>query len=151
MWNNKNNKKLFSFMSNLQTYYHFKLNFQKVDQHTGSKWFIHGTKRHKDKQYYIFIYLIFLFKIVLCIWHRTWYSPFAQAGSWYSLCHFLRPDSPTLEYMMLSWMRTQNDTFRDQPRHIQQGRKLLASRHRFSQGAVRVHDIRLSDQKIANS
>ena len=29
----KNNKKLFSHMSNLQTYY-FKLDFQKVDQHT---------------------------------------------------------------------------------------------------------------------
>ena len=25
-------------MSNLQTYYHFKLDFQKVDQHTGDKW-----------------------------------------------------------------------------------------------------------------
>ena len=37
-------------MSNLQTYYHFKLNFQKVDQHTGDKWSIHGTKRRKDKQ-----------------------------------------------------------------------------------------------------
>ena len=35
-------------MSNLQTYYHFKLDFQKVDQHTGGKWLIHGTKRHKD-------------------------------------------------------------------------------------------------------
>ena len=33
MWNNQNNKKLFSFMSNLQNYYHFKLDFQKVDQH----------------------------------------------------------------------------------------------------------------------
>ena len=32
-------------MSNLQTYYHFKLDFQKVDQHAGSKWIIHGTKR----------------------------------------------------------------------------------------------------------
>ena len=31
---NKINKKMFSFMSNLQTYYHFKLDFQKVDQHT---------------------------------------------------------------------------------------------------------------------
>ena len=30
-------------MSNLQTYYHFKLDFQKVDQHTGGKWLIHGT------------------------------------------------------------------------------------------------------------
>ena len=35
-------------MSNLQTYYHFKLDFQKVDHHTGGKWLIHGTKRHKD-------------------------------------------------------------------------------------------------------
>ena len=37
-------------MSNLQTYYHFKLDFQKVDQHTGETWLIHGTRRHKDKQ-----------------------------------------------------------------------------------------------------
>ena len=28
-------------MSNLQTYYHFKLDFQKVDQLTGGKWLIH--------------------------------------------------------------------------------------------------------------
>ena len=37
-------------MSNLQTYYHFQLDFLKVDQHTGGKWLIHGTKRHKDNQ-----------------------------------------------------------------------------------------------------
>ena len=37
-------------MSNLQTYYHFKLDFQKGDQHTGDKWSIHDTKRHKDNQ-----------------------------------------------------------------------------------------------------
>ena len=37
-------------MSNLQTYYHFKLDFQKVDQQTGYKWLIHGTKRRKDNQ-----------------------------------------------------------------------------------------------------
>ena len=37
-------------MSNLQTYNHFALDFQKVDQHTGGKWLIHGTKRHKDNQ-----------------------------------------------------------------------------------------------------
>ena len=37
-------------MSNLQTYYHLKLDYQKVDKHTGGKWFIHGTKRHKDNQ-----------------------------------------------------------------------------------------------------
>ena len=42
MWNNQNNKKMFSLMSNLQTYYHFKLDFQKVDQHTGGKWIIHA-------------------------------------------------------------------------------------------------------------
>ena len=36
-------------MSNLQTYY-FKLDFRKVDQHTGGKWLIHGTKRRKDNQ-----------------------------------------------------------------------------------------------------
>ena len=37
-------------MSNLQTYYHFQLAFQKVDQHTGGKWLIPGTKRRKDNQ-----------------------------------------------------------------------------------------------------
>ena len=40
-------------MSNLlfyQTYYQSKLDFQNVDQHTGSKWLIHGTKRRKDNQ-----------------------------------------------------------------------------------------------------
>ena len=38
-------------MSNLQTYYHFKLDFQNVDQHRqGGKWLIHGTKRRKDNQ-----------------------------------------------------------------------------------------------------
>ena len=34
MWNNKKQQKIVSLMSNLQTYYHFKLDFQKVDQHT---------------------------------------------------------------------------------------------------------------------
>ena len=42
-------KKLFSIMSNLQTHYHFKLDFQKVDQHTGDKW-IHCTNQCKDNQ-----------------------------------------------------------------------------------------------------
>ena len=37
-------------MSNLQTYYHLKLDFQKVDQHTGGQWLIHSTKRHKVNQ-----------------------------------------------------------------------------------------------------
>ena len=37
-------------MSNLQTYYHFKLDFQKGHQHTGRKWLIHGTKHREDNQ-----------------------------------------------------------------------------------------------------
>ena len=37
-------------MSNLQTYYHFKLNFEKVAQHSGGKWLIPGTKHRKDNQ-----------------------------------------------------------------------------------------------------
>ena len=37
-------KRLFSIMSNLQTHYHLKRDFQKVDQHTGGKGLIHGTK-----------------------------------------------------------------------------------------------------------
>ena len=41
---------LFSFLSNLQTYYHFQLDFQKVDQHTGGKWLIHDTKHRKANQ-----------------------------------------------------------------------------------------------------
>ena len=45
----KKEKQLFSLMSNLQTYY-FKLDFQKVDQHTGGKCLIHGTKHRKDNQ-----------------------------------------------------------------------------------------------------
>ena len=37
-------------MSNLHTYCHLKLDFQKVDQHTGGQWLAHGTKRRKDNQ-----------------------------------------------------------------------------------------------------
>ena len=47
---NETMKKLFSIMSNLQTHYHFKLDFQKIDQHAGGKWLIHGTKHHNDNQ-----------------------------------------------------------------------------------------------------
>ena len=43
-------KHLFSIMSNLQTHYHFKLDFQKVDQFTEGKWLIPSTKHHKDNQ-----------------------------------------------------------------------------------------------------
>ena len=37
-------------MSNLQTYHHFQLDFQKVEQHRLGKLLIHGTKRRKDNQ-----------------------------------------------------------------------------------------------------
>ena len=43
-------KKLFSIMPNLQAHYHFKLDSPKVDQLTGGKWLIHGTKCCKDNQ-----------------------------------------------------------------------------------------------------
>ena len=46
----KTMKKLFSIMSNLQTHYHFKLDLWKVDQHTGGKWLIHGTKHCEENQ-----------------------------------------------------------------------------------------------------
>ena len=35
-------------MANLQTHYQLRLNFQNVEQHTGGKSLIHGTKHHKD-------------------------------------------------------------------------------------------------------
>ena len=37
-------------MSNLQTHYHFKLDFQKVDQHTEGTWLTPGIKRLNDSQ-----------------------------------------------------------------------------------------------------
>ena len=43
-------KKVFPVMSNLQTHYYFKLDFQKVDLHPGGNWLIHGTKHHKGHQ-----------------------------------------------------------------------------------------------------
>ena len=43
-------RKLVSIMSHLQTHYHFKLNFQKADQHTWGKWLIYGIKHCKDNQ-----------------------------------------------------------------------------------------------------
>ena len=36
MWNNQKQQKLFSPISNAQTYYHFKQDFQIEDQHTTS-------------------------------------------------------------------------------------------------------------------
>ena len=50
MWNNQKQQKSCFPLSNLKTYYHFKLDHQKVDQHTGGKWLIDGIKRRKDNQ-----------------------------------------------------------------------------------------------------
>ena len=48
MWNNQKQQQ--SCFPVKLTHYHFKLDFKKVDQHTGGKWLIHGTKRHKGNQ-----------------------------------------------------------------------------------------------------
>ena len=48
MWNNQKQQKMFSLMSNLQTYYHFKLDFQKVVQHTGVNQVV--NPRHQTQQ-----------------------------------------------------------------------------------------------------
>ena len=42
MWNNQKQQK--RYFPLCQTYYQFKLDFQKVAQYTGAKWLIHGTK-----------------------------------------------------------------------------------------------------------
>ena len=39
---------LFSMMSNLETHYHFKLDFQQMNQFIGGKWLIHDTKQRED-------------------------------------------------------------------------------------------------------
>ena len=46
----KNNKKLLSIMSNLQTQLSFQTRFPKSGPHTGGKWLVHGTKHRKDNQ-----------------------------------------------------------------------------------------------------
>ena len=37
-------------MSNLQIRYHFKQDFEKLDQHAEGKWLIHGTKCRQKNQ-----------------------------------------------------------------------------------------------------
>ena len=46
----KNNDNVFSAVSNLQTHYHFKPDFEKVDQNTGDNCLIHGSIHGKDNQ-----------------------------------------------------------------------------------------------------
>ena len=43
-------KKLLAIMSNLQIHCHFKLDSQNVEQHTGGKLLIHGTKHREGHQ-----------------------------------------------------------------------------------------------------
>ena len=43
-------KQIQSIMSNLQPNYCLKVDFQKLDKHTGGKWLIHDTKHRKDNQ-----------------------------------------------------------------------------------------------------
>ena len=50
MWNNQKQQKIVFPHVKLTNLLSFKLDFQKVDQHTGGKWLIHGTKRRKDNQ-----------------------------------------------------------------------------------------------------
>ena len=46
----KKNEDILSILSNLQPNCCFKSISKKVDQHAGSKWLIHDTKRRKDNQ-----------------------------------------------------------------------------------------------------
>ena len=60
-------------MSDLQTNCPLKLNFPKVDQHTGGKGLIHGSKHHKENQlrnlelrFRIEWYFLFINENVVC-------------------------------------------------------------------------------------
>ena len=46
----KKDEDTLSSMSNLQPNWCLKIDFQKVDKHTGGKWLIQDTKRRKDNQ-----------------------------------------------------------------------------------------------------
>ena len=50
MWNNQKQQKIAFPYVKLTNVLSFKLDFQKVDQHTGGKWLIPGTKLRKDNQ-----------------------------------------------------------------------------------------------------
>ena len=50
MWNNQKQQKIVYPYVKLTNLLSFKLDFQKVDQHTGGKWLIHCTKSRKDNQ-----------------------------------------------------------------------------------------------------
>ena len=47
---NTKNEYILSIMSNLQPNCFLKIDFEKVDKHTGGKWLIHDTKRRNGNQ-----------------------------------------------------------------------------------------------------
>ena len=62
-------------MSGVGTRYQFELDLKKVDQHTGGKCLIHGTKHHKDKQLQtVFAEPESLISYAM-IYHQAAYSP----------------------------------------------------------------------------
>ena len=83
-------------MSNLQIYYHFKLDFQKVDQQTGGKWLIHGTKCRK-----VIHWLIFPYPTGLLHWHcgNLTIAPVPAKQPWWiwinTSCEFILNDCIT--------------------------------------------------------
>ena len=46
------NQKTFSSLPNVLTNFRLELGFQRVDQHAGAKYIIHGSKHHKGKQFH---------------------------------------------------------------------------------------------------
>ena len=69
---NKNNENVFSAMSDLETNYRLKPDFQKVDQHPGGKWLVHAPKHHKDNQLQSpeLPCRIYQLRISTCSWHK---------------------------------------------------------------------------------
>ena len=57
-------------MSKLQTNYCLKLDFQKVDRDTGTKWLTHGTKHGKDNQLQSLKPHCRMLSFRIHIWHR---------------------------------------------------------------------------------
>ena len=57
-------------MSNLQPNCCLKIDFQKVDQHAGSKWLIHDTKRRKDNQLQSLMLPCRISKFSSSMWHK---------------------------------------------------------------------------------
>ena len=94
-------KKLFSIMSNFQTHYHFKLDFQKVDHYTGGKWLIHSTKHGKDNDD-----IMLQDDLPLCIdfeWLIVMPPPLGSGGIMFLGC----PSVRRLKYPLLicTWVR----------------------------------------------